>query len=476
MRVAVSWLEIAQTHMDKASRLFSQGNYIDEMLRELLPIQEIVSKVPETFYEVSFLSQFGEHLQTADLWIENYKKNKDSRSLHQIWQHLGFVFNKIKPVVDQMSTIPLIDASSRLANMQHTEVSVPGSYLPNKPIVSITSFGEEIKIIKSKQRPRKMTIFGSNGEKFTFLLKAHEDTRLDERVMQLFGYINSLIEQSSYPLKNCLSIVTYKVIPLTCEVGLIGWVHDCSTLFDIIREYRQKHNIQLEIEYANLKRIAPNYESRPLSEKVVAFEKGIAVCEGNDLKQVLFDRARDSADWLVRRSTYTASLASTSMAGYILGLGDRHFYNIMMKSKTAKLVHIDFGDCFEVAMHRENYPEKVPIRLTRLLVNALEVSKIEGTFRACCENVMSLMRSNDENFMCLLEAFIYDPLLQWSGQHDQKQGKAVAIVDRIKNKLSGNDFVQNHRLSVQEQVEALINQAMDSSNLCEMFKGWSPWW
>lgn len=476
MRVAVSWHEIAQTHMDKASRAFFPGNDIDEMLRELLPIQEIVKKVPETFYEVSFLSQFGEHLQTADFWIENYKKNKDERALHQIWQHLAAVFNKIKPVVDQMNTIPLIDASSRLANMQHTEVSVPGSYLPNRSIVSITSFGEKIKIIKSKQRPRKMTIWGSNGEKFTFLLKAHEDTRLDERVMQLFGYINSLIDQSSIPLKNCLSIVTYKVIPLTCEVGLIGWVPDCSTLFDIIHEYRQKHNIQLEIEYANLKRIAPNYESRPLSEKVVAFEKGIAVYEGNDLKQVLFDRARDSADWLDRRSTYTASLASTSMAGYILGLGDRHFYNIMMKSKSAKLVHIDFGDCFEVAMHRENYPEKVPIRLTRLLLNALEVSKIEGTFRSCCENVMSLLRSNDENIMCLLEAFIYDPLLQWCGPPDQKQGTAVAIVDRIKDKLSGNDFKQDNLLSVQEQVEALINQATDSSNLCDMFKGWSPWW
>lgn len=476
MRVAVSWLEIAQTQMDKASRAYVNGNDVDEMIKHLLPLQEIVKKVPETFYEVSFLSQFGQHLQTAINWLDIYKETKDDRAIHQIWQHLAAVFNKVKPVVEAMNTIPLVDISSKLANMQNAEISVPGSYHPNESLVTITSFGSKIKLIKSKQRPRKLSIWGSNGKKFTFLLKAHEDTRLDERVMQLFGYINSLIDQSSYPLKTCLSIVTYKVIPLTCEVGLIGWVPDCSTLFEILRAYRQKNNVQLEIEFLNLNRIAPNYKSMPISEKVVAFEKGLAANNGNDLKQILLDNASDSQDWLERRSTYSASLASTSMAGYILGLGDRHFDNIMMKSKSAKLVHIDFGDCFEVAMHRDNYPEKVPIRLTRLLVNALEVSKIEGTFRSCCENVMSLMRMNDESIMSLLEAFIYDPLLQWCDNKNDDQGTAVAIVDRIKDKLSGNDFDKDHQLSVQEQVEALINQATDISNLCDMFKGWSPWW
>ena len=32
-------------------------------------------------------------------------------------------------------------------------------------------------------------------------------------------------------------------------------------------------------------------------------------------------------------------------------------------------------------MQREKYPERVPFRLTRMLVNAMEVSGIEGNFR-----------------------------------------------------------------------------------------------
>jgi FKBP12-rapamycin complex-associated protein len=41
-----------------------------------------------------------------------------------------------------------------------------------------------------------------------------------------------------------------------------------------------------------------------------------------------------------------------SMVGYILGLGDRHPSNIMLQRYSGNIVHIDFGDCFEVAVLR----------------------------------------------------------------------------------------------------------------------------
>jgi FKBP12-rapamycin complex-associated protein len=65
-----------------------------------------------------------------------------------------------------------------------------------------------------------------------------------------------------------------------------------------------------------------------------------------------------------------------SMVGYILGLGDRHPSNIMIQRQSGKIVHIDFGDCFEVAMLRDKFPEKVPFRLTRMLQKAMEVCGI----------------------------------------------------------------------------------------------------
>ena len=92
------------------------------------------------------------------------------------------------------------------------------------------------------------------------------------------------------------------------------------------------------------------------------------------------------------------------MVGYILGLGDRHPSNLMLDRVTGKIIHIDFGDCFEVAMKREKFPERVPFRLTRMLTYAMEVSNIEGSFRITCEQVMRVLRENKESVMAVLEA------------------------------------------------------------------------
>ena len=99
----------------------------------------------------------------------------------------------------------------------------------------------------------------------------------------------------------------------------------------------------------------------------------------HDLHHALWMQAPSSEAWLERRSNFSRSLAVMSMVGYMLGLGDRHPSNLMLHRFTGKILHIDFGDCFEVAMRREKFPETVPFRLTRMLVNAMEVSAHAAT-------------------------------------------------------------------------------------------------
>ena len=45
---------------------------------------------------------------------------------------------------------------------------------------------------------------GSNGHEFVFLLKGHEDLRQDERVMQLFGLVNTLLANDPTSLRKNL--------------------------------------------------------------------------------------------------------------------------------------------------------------------------------------------------------------------------------------------------------------------------------
>ena len=56
--------------------------------------------------------------------------------------------------------------------LQGLELAVPGTYLAGEPVVTIAAFAPQLHVITSKQRPRKLTIHGSDGAEYMFLLKA----------------------------------------------------------------------------------------------------------------------------------------------------------------------------------------------------------------------------------------------------------------------------------------------------------------
>lgn len=408
--------------------------------------------------------------------------------------------------------------------------------MSGKPVIRIISFERVLTVIPSKQRPRKMTLRGSDGVAYTFVLKGHEDIRQDERVMQLFGLVNTLLNNDSESFKRHLNIQQFPAIPLSQNSGLLGWVPNSDTLHNLIKEYRETRNILLNIEHRIMLQMAPDYDNLTLMQKVEVFSYAMDNTTGKDLYRVLWLKSKSSESWLQRRTNYTRSLAVMSIVGYILGLGDRHPSNLMLDRITGKVIHIDFGDCFEVAMSREKYPERVPFRLTRMLTFAMEVSNIDGSFKLSCEAVMRVIRDNKESLMAVLEAFIHDPLLNWrlgnresppepsftserrqsligeevSSQLEQmrltgslrgrrvsttqdgavidsqnnmpvenkevQNERALKVLERVKEKLTGRDFKPNEELDVERQVAKLIGQATNVENLCQHYIGWCSFW
>jgi FKBP12-rapamycin complex-associated protein len=437
--------------------------------------------------------------------------------------------------------------SPELKNAHDLDLAVPGTYQSGKAIISIKSFSPLASVISSKQRPRKLAMLGSDGVSYDFVLKGHEDIRQDERVMQLFGLVNTLLSTEPECLKRHLNIQRYAAVPLSTSSGLLGWVPNSDTLHVLIREYRESRKILLNIEHRIMLQMAPDYDNLTLMQKVEVFGYALDNTTGQDLYRVLWLKSKSSEAWLDRRTNYTRSLAVMSMVGYILGLGDRHPSNLMLDRVTGKIVHIDFGDCFEVAMHREKYPERVPFRLTRMLTFAMEVSNIEGSYRTTCEHVMRLLRANKESLMAVLEAFVHDPLLTWrlntresppepsfpsdrrasimggvaqsgpteggrrpsvmggdpdatserpgsswrprnrtsvahvNGNQDPEQkevqnARALQVLSRVKEKLTGRDFKKDKELPVEEQVEKLLSEATNLENLCQHYIGWCSFW
>lgn len=124
-----------------------------------------------------------------------------------------------------------------------------GTYQSGRPIIRIESFATKLTVIASKQRPRRLSLKGSDGRDYQYVLKGHEDLRQDERVMQLFSLVNTLLSVDTASFKRRLHIQRYPVIPLAPNAGLLGWVQDSDTLHVLIRDYRESRKVLLNIEY-----------------------------------------------------------------------------------------------------------------------------------------------------------------------------------------------------------------------------------
>ncbi|XP_066259712.1 serine/threonine-protein kinase mTor [Euwallacea similis] len=523
IRVAILWHEMWHEGLEEASRLFFGERNVDGMLRILDPLHQMMQRGPQTLKETSFTQAYGRDLTEAHDWCRKYRASGNIRDLNQAWDLYYHVFRRISRQLPQLTSLELHYVSPNLLKCQDLELAVPGSYAPGQPIVRIAYFQRSLEVITSKQRPRKLIIRGSNGKDYMFLLKGHEDLRQDERVMQLFGLVNTLLQKDPDTFRRNLTIQRYVVIPLSTKSGLIGWVPHCDTLHTLIRDYRDKKKILLNIEHRIMLRMAPDYDHLTVMQKVEVFEHALEHTHGDDLARLLWLKSPSSEVWFERRTNYTRSLAVMSMVGYILGLGDRHPSNLMLDRLSGKIIHIDFGDCFEVAMDREKFPEKIPFRLTRMLINAMEVTGIEGTYRRTCESVMSVLHRNKDSLMAVLEAFVYDPLLNWrlietphrnksntgevgsystgtsqddlseslsvihrrsvlaetvneGSQPEMVSKKAVTIINRVRDKLTSKDFHSEEMLDISKQVELLIQHATSNENLCQCYIGWCPFW
>jgi FKBP12-rapamycin complex-associated protein len=97
----------------------------------------------------------------------------------------GEIFRKITSKESEVTELELEDVSPRLLEAQHMQLAVPGMYRVGCPVICISYFKPTLKILPTKQHPRRLAIGGSDGNAYDFLLKGHEDLRQDERVVQL---------------------------------------------------------------------------------------------------------------------------------------------------------------------------------------------------------------------------------------------------------------------------------------------------
>lgn len=63
-----------------------------------------------------------------------------------------------------------------------------------------------------------------------------------------------------------------------------------------------------------------------------------------------------------------------------------------------------------------------------------------------------------------------------SQKQEGLNAKALSIISRVSNKMTGKDFKTTVPLDIDSQVERLIHQATSIENLCQCYIGWCPFW
>ena len=82
--------------------------------------------------------------------------------------------------------------------------------------------------------------------------------------------------------------------------------------------------------------------------------------------------------------------------------------------------------------------------------------------------------------MSVLEAFMHDPLLEWSKKtklsgYNVVNQFAVTSLNTVDKKLQGL-MSSGFPLSVEGQVQDLISEAVDMQNLSKMYIGWAAYY
>ena len=538
IRVGVLWHEQWYGALQSASNLFYEKQDVDGMIKLLKPLHDKLH-TPGSLREIAFVQAFGSELKKAEELMARCKSSGDMQDAFAAWNYYYRTYKRIVKMLPLLKSICMKSAAPKLLLCKNLHLAVPGTYRTVGELVTIASFDPDLRVIISKQRPRTLSLWGSDGRKYDYLLKGQEDPRMDERVMSVFSLVNRMLEEDKITKDQHLKIRQYSITPLSPNSGLIGWVAGCDTLHELIRDYRKRNNMVIHAEHKWVREHAPTardssgtptddgYDKLLLEQKVELFQHAITTTSGDDLASMQWLNSPDTEKWLVRRNNYTRTLAVMSMVGYILGLGDRHPSNIMIDQRSGDVCHIDFDDCFEVAQQREKYPENVPFRLTRMLIAAMEVGGIEGTFRSTCENTMRVMRSDPDSLIATLQIFIHDPILRETNAEDHSGStfvdtdspakpmslhhsmdiaparqrfasmSIVSVSDRhllsakarksiacVEEKLSGlafsNPFGSSDKgqgcVDVTKQVQQLIDASTSPMNLSQLFMGWCPYW
>lgn len=155
-------------------------------------------------------------------------------NVQEVWKSIKNLQSNLQSRISKRGSysLKMETISPILANLKDTKIAMPGV----ERVVTVASIHNNVAILPTFTKPKKLIFYGSNGKVYTYLFKGLEDLHLDERIMQLLCITNTLLSGSSDHYR----AHHYPVIPLGPRSGLISWVDGVVPIFMLYKRWQQR--------------------------------------------------------------------------------------------------------------------------------------------------------------------------------------------------------------------------------------------
>lgn len=202
---------------------------------------------PETPHEEWFATRFGPTIRAVILALQQpsmIQSSSDDGHLPSLpvynaeasYAPLRQLAEDLRSTCSQHTAQPLSLAqlSPVLAATRASALPMPGVA---GALVTIQALDQVVSVLPTKTRPKKLTLLGCNGQRYSYLFKGMEDLHLDERISQFLDVINAMLGRKG---DETVCARNYHVIPLGTRSGLIQWVDGATPLYTLYKKWQQR--------------------------------------------------------------------------------------------------------------------------------------------------------------------------------------------------------------------------------------------
>ena len=294
------------------------------------------------------------------------------------------------------------------------------------------------------------------GDKgYRVMFKAGDDLRQDQLVLQMIGLMDNMFKAVNLDLH----LTTYQVLALSTDEGMVEFVPNAFNLSKVLHKHgsiisffnhyspwppRRTFRKEKDKDRDRDKGRDKDKERERLRERGSEAERSEHARGGDEEDKGHVDRDSSANPEVLTR--FIKSCAGYCVITYILGVGDRHLDNLMLKP-TGELFHIDFG--YILGRDPRSWP--TPIRLTKEMIETMGGRDSEGfqRFLSHCCQAYKVLRSHASLILNLFHLMIHAGIPDISV--NQPPNAALAHIQDKFNLHMTDAQAETHLLSLLDQ-------------------------